>query len=362
MSDPHADTVLVPRPFVGYRCQRTMVCCHEPYAATVDLEDEARLRAALAESPEGRVVLETLSETIIGALGEPDQREWAKHGGRCKHLVVDGDDSRRGCGLHHIVGLTNLASACRNFPRLVQSVDDHWEVAFQLGCPTAAKALAADPAPMTIVSLPRADWPYLPRGTATVTPERRALRDAWWAATARSRGSASEVLALIGAMLEAPDAPPTGPVSELPASLEKPISPLAAMVVVQGLLMLPERGLSYAGEAADVTNELVGPWSVKRLIAAAEPGPELVAAFLDHQVNQIIVFTKLAPEMIVRMGARRALAILRVVDALCDRVPFRSRVLFADAFTACSRVNPDLGREPPTVAGPPDAAPEVRND
>jgi len=363
--DPDADTILVPRQFAGYQCQRTMVCCHEPFAATVDDDDEVRLKAALAQTERGRAALETIDETIIDSLGEPGRREWGKEGGRCRHLVIEGDDATRGCGLHHIVGLDNLPGACRNFPRLVQSVDDHWEVAFQLGCPTAAGLLAADPAPMTIVSLPRQGYPFLPRGDAVVPPERRALRDAWWRVTAAGRASARDIMAVIGALLDAPTAPPVDGLPALSSSIEVPVTPLASMLIVHGLLRVPERGLHYADHAAALTNDLVGRWTQARLVASAESGPSLVAAFLDHQINQLIVFTKLEPEPILRMGAQRALAVLRVVDALCDRVPFRSRALFADAFSSCSRVNPALGRDA-GEAGPAHADPaaevEVRSE
>jgi len=356
---PRGDVVVL-RPFRAYRCQRTMVCCHEPFAAAVSEPDELRLRAALAQSEAGRAVLPTLSDTLVGSVGEDVTREWRKHGGRCMHLVVDGPREARGCGLHHIAGLAALPTACRNFPRVVQAVGDDWEVAFELSCPTAAKLLTEDPAPMQVVRLPpdeKAAWPYLPKREATVAAERRALRDAWWAALAPARASASAALAAISAMLEAPLTPRAAGSIALPPALGTPVTPVAAMVLVQSLLSLPVRGLSYAGVVDTLTNELVAPWPPARLVAAAEPAPELVVAFAEHQIHNLVVHSTPPAERIITLGARRALAVLRIVDALCDLVPFRSRVLFADAFTACARIDPEMGRPAPRAptTTPPEA-------
>ena len=348
--------VNVLRPFAAYRCERSLVCCHEPFAAVVTPDDEVRLRAALAETEAGRTVLATLGETIIDTLGDPTRgREWKKYEGRCMHLVIEGDPMGRGCGLHHIVGLGRLPASCRNFPRIVRDTGDALEVSFELSCPTAARLLSEDPEPMTIATLPAESWSYPAVAHGPVSADHRALRDAWWRVFRDGRKDASAALAAIGALLESPLAPPSEPPTALPEALGRPAMPMAAMIIVHSILTIPQRAMHYALVAGELTRELTEPWTVARMVMAAEPAPELLMAFVEHQAHQLVLHPATAPEVVLTLAARRALAVLRVVDGLCDRVPFRTRTLFSDAFTACARIDPALGR--PESIGPRAQAP-----
>lgn len=68
--------------------------------------------------------------------------------------------------------------------------------------------------------------------------------------------------------------------------------------------------------------------------------PDILAAFVEHQLHQLVVHPSVPAEGAVSLFARQGLMVLRVVDALCDLVPFRSKALFTDAIAACARVDP----------------------
>lgn len=327
---PGPGEVRVPRALRDYRCERTLMCCREPYAAPVSTAEEAVLRAALPDGGAGLV--------LAG-------RAIAKPYGSCAHLIESTQRDRRACALHVAVGLAALPAGCRNFPRLVEQVGDGVEVAFSLSCPTAARLVAEDPSALEMVSVDAAAWPWRAQ-LVRDTNDRAQLRDRWLAVVAGVRRDPEPLLMALAAMLATPDAPPE--VWELPdmsAALLAPCATGAALELMDMLALVPERGPSYEAEREAILGELAAPWTPERAIAASEAMPELVAAFVEHQLLALTGHRQVAPAAHVRLLARRAAMVLRVVDAVCDRLPFRSKTLFADAYVAVAQLDPDAERE-----------------
>ena len=77
---------------------------------------------------------------------------------------------------------------------------------------------------------------------------------------------------------------------------------------------------------------------------AGRPGsrvatPEHVAVYAEYGIGRITLREAAAPVTLV-LAARRALAVLRTVELLCDRVPLRTATLFADAYQAAAQIDP----------------------
>ncbi len=80
--------------------------------------------------------------------------------GRCVFLETDGG---RLCGVHRQLGPDALASACRDFPRIVTLTPAGYSITLSHYCPTAAAHLFRDDASLSIEINPPAfppDWPY----------------------------------------------------------------------------------------------------------------------------------------------------------------------------------------------------------
>lgn len=337
--------VLVPRALRDYRCERTRMCCRAPFEAPVHAADEASLRVALAATDAGRALVADLDATLEPT-SAPDTKRWAKPYGSCLHLV----DATPGCRLHDACGAAALPTGCRNFPRTVQAVGDRWEVAFSLACPTAAKLVAASPEAFALVPLEAAQHPARPQSTRPADDRRAALSTRWLALLSGVRRDPEPLLMALGAMVEVPLAPPEiYELGEVAEALLGPSHEVAALTFSDQLFLMPERGRTYEAHRDPLLDELSGPWSVERALAATEAMPELLAAFAEHQLHALVVRPAPTDEALareVRLIARRAAMVLRIVDALCDRVPYRSRTLFADAYAAVAAVDPDDGAEP----------------
>lgn len=315
----------MPRALQHYRCERTLMCCREPFVATVSEDEEARMRQVLAETEEGRALLPDIDGTLEGEGGE---RQFVKPFGQCLHL----DEKERGCRIHAVAGIRSLPATCRNFPRHVQSVGgERWDVQFSLSCPTAARLLSEDPRPYMMMSEPGEAYPFKAVRSRVEDPEREALLAAWMAVLHDAHEDARRLVHTLAAMLATPLAPSAdGPASD---DLSRGFHPLVAAFAFQRLAGLPNRAAVYMPHGAAVNTELRSPWTLERLIAAADAAPELLAVLVEHELYNVVMHPESPAPAIVRLAARRGLLALRVVDALCDRVPLRTKHLFADAYT-----------------------------
>jgi len=143
-----------------YRCGHSGVCCSSGWEIPVEPEAEVGIRAALA-----RGELQTLGR------GDPLRPvEGLPHGarvvlrsderGRCVFHDVDGG---RLCRIHARVGPHALASACRDFPRVVTRTPAGFSITLSHYCPTASSLLFRDDTPLAIEVDPPAyppEWPY----------------------------------------------------------------------------------------------------------------------------------------------------------------------------------------------------------
>lgn len=348
MSDPRT-TLEVPRAFANYACERSMVCCHAPIVAPVDDAEEAALRAALDATEAGRALVPSLADAFHDhPLGpEPGAgtlRGW-RHGvgGACRFLLTQG--AGPSCAIHATAGLAALPIACRNFPRLVVQNGDSIEVNFDLSCPTAARLLAEDPGPYALVTRPAEDYPYPAARTSAlaVDPRLVALRDAWWALLSEVRTDPERLVAALGALILTPLVPPRA--HELPAlaALEAVIGAAIPTGPANHLANWLEhgraRGALYQRARDTLVAGLTRAWSTRELVIAAQATPEQIAVFAEYGIGRITLREAAAPVTLV-LAARRALAVLRTVELLCDRVPLRTTTLFADAYQAAAQIDP----------------------
>jgi hypothetical protein len=144
-----------------YACRNTGVCCSSGWDVPVEPAVEDRLRQALADG--------TLCAP--GAIDSPFRPvSGLPHGarvvfradarGRCVFLEPG---SRPLCAVHRQLGLDHLASACRDFPRIVTLSPLGVSITLSHYCPTAADLLFRDDVPLAIETDPPAlpsSWPY----------------------------------------------------------------------------------------------------------------------------------------------------------------------------------------------------------
>jgi Fe-S-cluster containining protein len=163
----------------GYRCRHTGVCCSSGW--DVPVEREMHLRNALA-SGRLRIPEAAVTSTLPGANAllaascfrpVPGLPHGARvvfssdSSGRCIFLDAD-----RRCAIHRQLGPDALASACRDFPRVVTLTPLGVSITLSHYCPTAAAMLftprdSGQPGPegtsLTILENPPAfppSWPY----------------------------------------------------------------------------------------------------------------------------------------------------------------------------------------------------------
>jgi Fe-S-cluster containining protein len=144
-----------------YACRQTGVCCSSGWDVPVEAEVEDRLRAALRDhtlrAPGGS------DRCFRPTPGLPDgARVVFGHDvrGRCVFL-----ETGRGnlCAVHRQLGPDHLASACRDFPRVVTLSPLGVSITLSHYCPTAAGLLFRDKPPPVIRRDPPAfppSWPY----------------------------------------------------------------------------------------------------------------------------------------------------------------------------------------------------------
>lgn len=327
--------IRVPRAFRNYACERSLQCCRAPILAPIDAPEEAALRAALATTEAGQALLPTLSDTIDRAQGT-----WRQQQGTCVHLEQSGSEGS--CRLHAAAGLRALPIGCRNFPRIVNATEPHtWDVTFELMCPTAARLMAEDPGPWELVTQAGDGTPYPPSRRIAPTSELLALRDGWWALLREVRTDPERLVAAIGAMLDTPEAPPAADqLTRISDAVIAAHSPMASLFTMQMLASRRERGPTYDVHGQKVLDALLTPWSKKAFVNAVAATPEYVAVFVEHGIGLLTMHATGTPAHILGLTARRALALIRVVETLCDLVPFRTATIFADAYQAVARIDP----------------------
>ncbi len=348
--------ILVPKAFVRYACERQLVCCRASIRAPVGQAEEARITEVLGQTEAGRVLAAGLSATIERDGPRP---LWRQHAGSCAHLLVPSRDATPppspSCRLQDAGGFHALPTACRTFPRSITRVDDALEVVFALSCPTAARLLVEGAAePFAWVALPLSDpaaWPYtatrvaaqrvrLADGTGSPSgcPETAsqadlvALRSAWWVALARARHDAASLLALLGALLATPTSAPPAAAPPAPDTLGDGLRPPLAHRVVDLLGATPGRGAHYRKHFWSAFEGLLDPVTPKAMVAAVGAFPELVEAFVSHELAWAALHDDRPIAVHWRLTVRRAMLATRLVEALLTSVPLPTATLYRDAF------------------------------
>jgi hypothetical protein len=348
--------ILVPKAFVRYACERQLVCCRASIRAPVSQAEEARITAVLGQTDAGRELAVGLSATVERDGPRP---LWRQSDGRCAHLVLPPRDaappSSPSCRLQDAAGFQALPTACRNFPRSITRVDDTLEVVFALSCPTAARLLVEGAAePFAWVALPLSEptaWPYTatriaaaevrldedlgspPAGPATASrADLVALRHAWWGALARARHDPGRLLSLLGALLAAPTSAPPAQAPPPPDALGDGLRPPVAHHVVEMLGATPGRGAHYRKHFWTAFVGLLDPMPAKALVGASEAAPELIEAFVSHELAWAGLHDDRPIAVHWRLTVRRAILATRLVEALLTSVPLPTATLFRDAF------------------------------
>ena len=344
-----AGVVRVPKSHADYACERTLVCCGEPTRAPISDAELPPIERALSHTPSLREAVRARREVVETPGG--DLVVHAQDGGRCVHLRQDPGR----CALHEAGGLDALGLACRNYPRLVTRMPDgHLEVAFNLRCPTASRLLVTSPAPLTW-SEPTV-FPFPPSREAPrevrlrpAEPDTFSLasllewRAAWWRELAENRRDPECLVARIQALHTAPElwpkAPEPGPLGSLGAGATS----LEGWLFFCGLGALPDRGPTYDALRWPVQREAGEPVTLGAFIAMAEPVAPVLHAFLDHQILLAGLHDRRALVPWSRTAARRAVVIIRLVDALCHRTPYRLATILADLVSSSTLVEPLVG-------------------
>ncbi len=347
--------IRVPTSHVAYACERSLVCCQAPTRAPCHDEDLAAMRPVLERTEAGRSLFPIIAarrEAVPTTAG--DTVVFEQVDGRCVHLDLETPS----CHIHAQSGLDALSLACRNFPRLVTQLGDAVEVAFNLSCPTAARLLVENAGPIGFSDVAATSFPF---PVSRVAAERvavlpgdsennldrdgmLALRAAWWRILATDRDDPARLVSRASYLHFSPEDPPDGPADIDPRIVHETflegLTGLEAHLFARGFERIPERAQVYLAHRWPVTREVMGPITSKELRLAASVMAPALHAFLDHQVLLAGVHDGRAVGPFLRNAARRAIGIVRHVDAMCHRVPFSRSQLIADAISASMLVEP----------------------
>jgi len=316
------------------------------------------MRPILERTEAGRALFPIIAarrEVVATTAGESVVFEQVD--GRCVHLDLETPS----CHIHAESGLDALSLACRNFPRLVTRVGDAVEVAFNLSCPTASRLLVESAGPIAFSELMPTSFPFpisriapdvvavLP-GDAESAIDRDgpdgmlALRAAWWRIFATERDDPARLISRASYLHFSPEDPPDGPDNIDPRIVHETflegLTGLEAHLFARGLERIPDRAQLYLSHRFPVTREVLEPITSKNLRLAASVMAPALHAFLDHQVLVAGIHDGRAVGPFLRNAARRAIGIVRHVDALCHRVPISRSQLIADAVSASMLVEP----------------------
>lgn len=349
-------TVRLPAAYLAYACERSLMCCKDPVRAPCSPEAEARIAQRLASTEAGRAHLPILHAGFEDSGG---QRVFAQDAdtGRCVHLVAD-PGVQPGCSLQLIGGFDALSNACRNYPRAIAGLpaeegsEAALEVLFLLACPTAAKLLVRDPSPFRFVEVPLEGWAYPAHAQVerAAIDEVRELRRGWWDALAIERHDPRRLADVLGALMTAPYQPAVveraASGDDVEPGLLGGFRSIDVGVMLAAIERLPERGATYGSVRWEVRRKAMEDTTGGALLEALDVAPELLAAFLDHQIPWARVHDPRPFHVWAQTMARRAVLTARLVDALLDKVPFGIDTLFADVFTAS--IHLDTHALPPT--------------
>ncbi|MCC6621995.1 MAG: hypothetical protein IT385_12105 [Deltaproteobacteria bacterium] len=349
---PGKPPLFVPSAFVDYACERSLLCCEHPVRAPVPRADRPRMLGLLARTGPGRLIAETLAERVTHEWPGSAEPVWRQRDGRCVNLAGSAsrdaaslDTAARACELHAAAGLEALPSSCRNYPRWVTELPDRTEVAFSLTCPTAARLLATSRAPWALVPLHDDAWPYAATlrvaGDVPLTVDRHApladvlaLREAWWAALDAAREDPGALLATLARMAHAP----LDPGASATPPLDRELAGGVAQTALSALERLPDRA-AYTSVRWEVFAELAQPMSARALDLATDPVAAPLARFASHGLQWVGVHDPRPVDAMMRIVVRRALLVVRLVDALCARVPYPLSTLVRDTFCAASYID-----------------------
>lgn len=142
-----------------YGCQNTGVCCSSGWEIAIEEPIELALRRRLPSAgrrlrngPDGFAPMSTPPKGCRSAFRRTDA-------GVCWFR----DPERQDCAIHREFGEESLASACRQFPRVVVLEPSQVSVSLSHYCPTAAALLFRESADFTMVDSPKAfpaSWPF----------------------------------------------------------------------------------------------------------------------------------------------------------------------------------------------------------
>jgi len=327
----------LPRAFLNYACQRTLVCCRAPMRAPLGEGETGRIRGLLERAGGGAVhlaeVLDGHLETHRGALMIAQPR------GACPLL---GDPPA--CRLQEAAGLAALPEGCHSFPRSVVERDDGvFEVAFSLRCPTAAGMLIASEAPFELVEVATPGWPYPPRApdpeAGPPEPGIDALRAAWWRVLAEAGADGQAVIETLAALAESPSHPrprPTGTCAAVEAGVANP----RIGEVQRAIDTIPGRGPVYARFGWSIWGALHQPRTVARLGAMAGLAPRHAVAAASSWLQHARVHDPRPFAGGAGIAVQRTLAAVRLADCFRSLLPVSPAEAWRDALIACAHLDP----------------------
>ncbi len=326
----------IPTVLADYGCGRSGVCCNMAWKVPVTTADEAVVHNRLVQLGAD----DMLTEWKAAIIDRRGHRLLRQPDGKCT-LLTDGPT----CRLHVVTGLEGLPSACRNFPRSVVATPDGIEVAFTLGCPTAAGMVARRALRFTWQERSAEGWAYPPMGTcrrripwtrlADVDyPELCARRQAWWDAIDEAR---DDVAGPLAALLEAPGEPALKPSGQISLAVD-----LGEQDLKAATLMLMHRRMPRGERYRDIKRALWRGLSAAHDDAAVRSGlarisPMMASALALYVQHAGVHVHRPATETLL-LAARRMLAAGAIARVLLDVGGVEPVEATADALTAAARL------------------------
>lgn len=329
-------TLRIPTVLADYACGRSGVCCNMAWKVPVTTADDATVHNRLVQLGAD----EMLDEWKAAVIDRRGHRLLRQPDGKCT-LLTEGPT----CRLHVVTGLEGLPSACRNFPRSVVETPDGIEVAFTLGCPTAAGMVARRGLRFEWTERSAEGWPYRPMGscraripwTRLADVDYRELcerRRAWWDAIDDARDAVDRPLA---AMLEAPGEPAVQPSGTISLALRLGEQDLKAATLMLMHRRMP-RGDHYRTMKRAIWRGLMhehGDDTVRDGLRRISP--MMASAFALYVQHAGVHVHRPATETLL-LAARRMLAAGAIARVLLDVAGADPTAAAADALTAAARL------------------------